>query len=213
LSALIATDFSPRSLLYLRLAEFFSFPTSDQMAAYAEGRWQSDVDLCAISLGIEAPRLDDLEDDPMDFESEFIALFEVGLGGAPCPLHSGHYARDRMRVMEEVLRFYRFFGYQPDTNADRFPDHARFELEFMAHLGQLYEEALSAGEDVHSLELAQRDFITRNLVSWLPPFCSKVEEKSSLPFTGEVVRFISGFIEYDAAALCELAASVTEEDD
>ena len=135
-----------------------------------------------------------------EYEVEFIAMYEVGLGGAPCPLHSGHYVRDRMKTMEEVLRFYKFFDYHPDQSADRFPDHINFELEFMAHLAEDYQKALASGGDAESPLRAQRDFVSRNLVSWLPGLARLLDERSNLNFFRQVGHLISDFVRWD----CEL---------
>jgi DMSO reductase family type II enzyme chaperone len=119
------------------------------------------------------------------FQVEFISLFEVGMGGAPCPLHSGYYSRDRMRDLEEVVRFYRFFDYEPNRTPDRFPDHLVFELEFMAHLVARESAETDA---VDSLRLAQRDFVTRHLAGWTPQLHKNIEERASIPFIKEAVR-------------------------
>ena len=209
MSALVASDVDggPRRTMYLKLAALFTFPTEQLLKSFSDGEWQSDVLACAQQLGFSIPDLATLDVDAVEYESEFIAMFEVGLGGAPCPLHSGHYARDRMRVMEEVLRFYRFFDYSPDRSADRFPDHVRFELEFMAHLAGLECAATATGKDETSVVLAQRDFVSRNLENWLPEFGRQIEARTKIEFLKQVGRLVPFLITQDADSLRQRVAS------
>lgn len=149
----------PRSAMYRLLGMPFIFPDTAVTEKFITGAWQQDLTSCAESLEFGLPEAADLRltSTAKDFEVEFISLFEVGMGGAPCPLHSGHYARDRMVTMEETLRFYNFFSYSPDRSADRFPDHLNFELQFMALLAETLEKARITGADTLSPLLAQRD--------------------------------------------------------
>jgi DMSO reductase family type II enzyme chaperone len=188
--------------MYHLLREPVMFPTADTTARFLNGDWQRQLSDCAQSLGFELPDSEDLilDVNAAEYEVEFIAMYEVGLGGAPCPLHSGHYVRDRMKTMEEVLRFYKFFDYHPDQSADRFPDHINFELEFMAHLAEDYQKALASGGDAESPLRAQRDFVSRNLVSWLPGLARLLDERSNLNFFRQVGHLISDFVRWD----CEL---------
>jgi DMSO reductase family type II enzyme chaperone len=193
---------SQRATMYNLLREPFMFPTGEITARLLNGDWQRQLAACAQGLGFESPKIEDLgiHASATEYEVEFIALYEVGMGGAPCPLHSGHYTRDRMKTMEEVLRFYKFFDYHPDQSADRFPDHINFELEFMAHLAERYQMALTDGGDAESPLRAQRDFVSRNLVSWLPGLAQLIDEKSQISFFKQVGCLISDFTRWD----CEL---------
>ncbi len=188
----MAASIQTRSRLYLLLAAPFEFPDPRTAGTFTAADWgeQVQANLAALDIGGEArpPRLDDDFD---DFQTEFIGLFEVGLGGAPCPLHSGYYARDRMRALEEVVRFYRFFDFKADHTPDRLPDHLTFELRFMAHLieGEGEEPA-----ELRSLRLAQRDFVERHLVGWIPRLHGSIESKAANSFLKDVSRLMEEFI-------------------
>jgi DMSO reductase family type II enzyme chaperone len=194
---------SQRSTMYNLLREPILFPTDEITTRLIDGDWLRQLSVCANSLDFELPDAEELQlhASAAEYEVEFIALYEVGMGGAPCPLHSGHYTRDRMKTMEEVLRFYKFFDYHPDKSADRFPDHIDFEMEFMAHLAQRYQVALTGGGDVESPLRAQRDFVNRNLVSWLPSLTQLIDERSNLNFFKRVGRLISDFTRWDSELL------------
>lgn len=192
----------PRSTMYNLLRQPIVFPTDEITDGFLNGDWQQQLSECASALGYPLPDAEHLRLDSSaaDYEVEFIALYEVGMGGAPCPLHSGHYTRDRLKTMEEVLRFYKFFDYQPDQSADRFPDHLSFEFEFMAHVAEYYQAALSEGGDTESPLRAQRDFISRNLVSWLPDLATSIDQRSQITFFKQVGHLLSDFTRRD----CEL---------
>ena len=101
------------------------------------------------------------------FQSEYIRLFEVGpRGHALCPLYSGHYGSDRLRTMEELVRFYNYFGLR--ITPGLMPDHVTVELEFMHYLAHQEALARQAGGDRESYLRAQRDFLERHLNGWWP---------------------------------------------
>lgn len=191
-----------RISLYQLLAAAYRYPDAEALDEFHSGRWGKRVASHLNALGIDydhpAPRLAQSSE---DYEVEFLGLFEVGMGGAPCPLHSGYYSRDRMRDMEEVVRFYRFFGYQPQRTSDRFPDHLVFELTFMAHL---IGKARVEPHDVESVLLAQRDFCTRHLANWLPGLRESVEQRATVPFIKHVVRITDELVASDCRNLEEI---------
>lgn len=188
-----------RATVYRDLAVCFAFPEPGATVCWRGPAFGSRTRARADALGYELPEVVPLGLDDGPYETAYIALFEVGVGGAPCPLHSGHYAKDRMIAMEEVVRFYRFFGFEPGRSPDRYPDHLTAELEFMAHLADAEGAALRVGGDVDSPRLASRDFIARHLRSWLPDLTTSLERKGADPFFNHIARFAERFAaaEYD----------------
>lgn len=193
----------PRTVMYQLLEQPFIFPNAELTGTFISGEWQDKLRNCIACTEFDLPGDADLYLDAgaREFEVEFIGLFEVGMGGAPCPLHSGHYERDRMKIMEETLRFYRFFNYHPDRSADRFPDHINFELQFMALLAETGERAALAGGDVMSPLLAQRDFVSRHLASWLPELSQLIDERTNIDFFRQAGHLLNDFISHDNAML------------
>ncbi len=194
---------SPRAAMYQLLEQPFKFPDAGLTETFISGEWQDKLGHCAAQTGFDLPHESNprLTTGTKEYEVEFISLFEVGMGGAPCPLHSGHYERDRMKAMEETLRFYRFFNYQPDRSADRFPDHINFELQFMALLAEADEEAATTGGDILSPLLAQRDFSIRHLASWLPELSQLIDQQTNIDFLKTTSRVLSEFALHDSAIL------------
>lgn len=194
---------APRAAMYQLLEQPFIFPRAELTETFLSGEWQNNLRNCAACTEFDLPHESDLRlsVSTKEYEVEFISLFEVGMGGAPCPLHSGHYTRDRMTTMEETLRFYRFFNYQPDRSADRFPDHINFELQFVALLAETGERATLAGGDALSPLLAQRDFVSRHLASWLPELSQLIDQRTNIDFFGQAGHLLNDFISHDNAML------------
>lgn len=188
-----------RGTLYRSLLEPFQFPSTALTEQFISGVWGQRLTDNAEILKFDLPLTDIpvLESDQDKYQVEFISLFEVGMGGAPCPLHSGHYSKDRMRTLEEVVRFYQFFDFSPDRSPDRFPDHITFELEFIAHLADLQWQAASGQGDAVSPLRAQRDFVTRHLTSWLPQLTESVVQRGQIRFFSQVVTVLNACVAGD----------------
>lgn len=166
-----------------------------------EGRWLKEAaDLAGrlpyrLSLGAARSWRAPAEYDR--FQSEYIRLFDVGpRGTAPCPLYGGHYTRDRLRTMEELIRFYNFFGLR--LTPGLMPDHITVELEFMHYLA--FKEG-EPGEDTASYRRAQRDFIDRQLANWLPRLAASLRGQRPLPFYRSLTALVSRFLAADRAHL------------
>jgi DMSO reductase family type II enzyme chaperone len=160
-----------RSRLYRLLADGFLYPDRTFFEALTAGRYRDDVALACQPLAYDlAPALEGLVacGDYIDFQADYLRLFEVGLGVPPCPLYSGIYRGGRKAVMEELTRFYNYFGLSVEQGKGELPDHISTELEFIHFLAFKEATALGRREDSVPYRRAQADFLERHLVSWLP---------------------------------------------
>jgi DMSO reductase family type II enzyme chaperone len=167
-----------RSALYRCLATAFSFPTSEVSEAFASGGLLEDVLAATAALPFPLPADDGLRADPAlaheELQQEYIRLFEVGPGRPPCPLYEGSHRSGRMKILEELVRFYEHFGLRHE--AGDLPDHLCAELEFMHYLAFKEAATLHASGDSLPYRLAQRDFLRRHLNRWLPRLCRRLEQ-------------------------------------
>src|SRR3972149_4334347 len=118
-------------------------------------------------------------------EAEYIRLFEVGAGRPFCPLYEGSHRAGRMKIMEELVRFYEHFGLLAAAGDQ--PDHLCTELEFMHYLS--FKQAAGGGASAE-LTLAQADFLGRRLCPWLPRLRDRAAAADTpSPFYGALLDF------------------------
>lgn len=184
-----------RSQVYGLLARSYAFPQEGLFQDIAQGRWRQAIsDLFSrlpfeMPVAVGAPVAASLE----DLQVEYNRLFEVGsMGGPPCPLFGGHWERDRMRVMEELLRFYNYF--RLGLTQGQLPDHITVEMEFMHFLTFKEAEALGENREHDSYQRAQRDFLDRHLGKWVPGLRQRLAKLEPLPFIDELVTMTDEFL-------------------
>lgn len=190
-----------RSRLYALLSRAFRFPQPEQFQKIAAGEFAAAAEEALKQLpfnSIQAGQLGCGAASSFEaLEGHYIALFEVGgEHGAPSPLYEGEYGGGRMKVMEEVLRFYHFFGlHLSDEKRDR-PDHLASELEFMHALSFKEAEAMLQGKDRRSYRDAQRDFLRFHLNEFIAAVANKVGGNRA-PFYPDVARLAANFCAKD----------------
>jgi len=192
-----------RSRFYAHLSRAFAFPRPEFHQEVMEGRWLgAGAELMRALPGRIAAGAAGAWRAPADydhFQSEYIRLFEVGArGSAACPLFSGQYGRDRLHAMEELVRFYNFFGLRSSPGI--MPDHVTVELEFMHFLAFKEAEARDGG-DVDSYLRAQRDFLQRQLANWWPLLAAAVKRQRPLPFHRSLVAMAGRFFDAERTYL------------
>lgn len=195
-----------RSGVYQLLQRAFSFPDSAFYQEISQGRWQDELSrtLSALpfSIALAGGGLRDVGPSHDLFQVEYNRLFEVGvMGGPPCPLYGGHYERDRMRVMEEVVRFYNFFQLRLFQDKRLLPDHITVELDFMAHLARRESEAMQQQREVESYWRAERDFLERHLAKWVPILHQRLVAQKPSPFFATLVELADDFLRRDYSYL------------
>jgi len=191
-----------RSAFYRRLAEAFAFPAEATLGAIASGQFLSELLAEAAALPFELAVAEETRTALTggdELEQEYIRLFEVGPGRPPCPLYEGSHRGGRMKIMEELVRFYEHFGLQPDPGDQ--PDHLCAELEFMHYLAFKEAAALSKGGPAQAFVLAQRDFLDRHLCRWLPRLRQRLETLQPPPFYAALTRFAEAFAAADRTFL------------
>jgi DMSO reductase family type II enzyme chaperone len=194
-----------RSRLYALLSRAFRFPQPAEFQKIKAGEFAAAAEEALKQLpfnSLQAGRLGrGIASSYEAFEGHYIALFEIGgEHGAPSPLYEGEYGGGRMKVMEEVLRFYHFFGlHLSDEKRDR-PDHLASELEFMHALSFKETEAVLEGKDRRPYRDAQRDFLRFHLSEFIGAVANKVSGNQA-PFYPEAARLAANFCAKDLGHL------------
>ncbi len=207
------SEATARSRLYQWLSASFAFPDEDFYDTIVDGSFVettrqlvSALPYASVLTFDEAvsERLGSAPLDYNDFSAEYIRLFDVGIGGGkpPCTLYGGEYPeRPRLDVMEELVRFYGFFGLQLPEQDRELPDHITVEFEFMHYLAFREALALEAGNDPASYRRAQADFIRRHPGAWVPVMRQKLAVEKPIPFFATLVDLTAQILRADLAYL------------
>jgi DMSO reductase family type II enzyme chaperone len=200
-----------RSQLYRLLATVLGFPDNEVYEAIRDGTVARTIAALCTALPYalstaELPAIGEIQESYVDFESEYIRLFDVGAAGPPCPLYGGVYVGDRMKIMEDATRFYNFFHLHLSPQMRELPDHITTQLEFLHYLTFREAEAHQHGGDPAPLLRAERDFLARHPCRWVPRLQARLAKQTTLPFFPALVQFAVAFFNADqgyAAAAAE----------
>ena len=203
-------EITARLAVYQSLARLMTCPDADAYSAAVQGEWPArlahDTSLLPYSFDFGTAAADATVSEA-DFQAEYLRLFEVGSGpgGPAASLFGGVYGGgDRMKKLEEVVRFYEYFGLKAAAEDPRPADHVATELEFMKFL--TFKEATSSSPRLRaSFRRAQQDFLDRQL-NWLPELLKRTEAQSPMPFWQWAVGRCAAFAEADAAHLTAVPA-------
>lgn len=193
-----------RCQFYRLLADGIVYPDRTLFTVLKNGRYRYDTEETCQALPYQLePTFDGLvaSGNYIDFQAEYLRLFEAALGIPPCPLYSGLYRGGRKAVMEELTRFYNFFGLSVEQGAGELPDHLSTELEFMHFLTFKELAALRRKEDATPYRRAQADFLERQLASWLPALEARLQRLEPPAFYAALVRLMNAVTQAEPAYL------------
>ncbi|MFQ5853664.1 MAG: molecular chaperone TorD family protein [Candidatus Binatia bacterium] len=197
-----------RSFLYSLLSQGFRFPSLEQYERVKRGQFADEVQGVITNLPYGGLRAGELGRgiglSYEEFQSSYIGLFEVGGShGSPYPLYEAEYGGGRMKVMEEVLRFYHHFGLRLSGEKRDRPDHLALELEFMHLLAFKETEALVQGKERSAYLKAERDFLRLHLSDFVTTVARGVE-RNGVPFYPDLARLAESFSQKELAYLLSL---------
>lgn len=117
-----------------------------------------------------------------EYESTYIAVFDVGLPAPPVPLleSAHHKSVPAQQITLENVSFYEVLGLKPDMSRNA-PDHLVTQLEFLSAVRYARENAPNP-ENRRSLARLERDFLERHLLNWLPAAEKKLDRRRPLVF-------------------------------
>jgi DMSO reductase family type II enzyme chaperone len=128
------------------------------------------------------------------YESAYIALFDVGIPEPPVPLFES--AHDKTHPAQEIALentyFYEVLGLKSDPGRT-VPDYLVTQLEFLAALRYTCEHTSEESTAV-SLARAETEFLERHLLNWVPTAKAKLDRLNAPGFavmTTLMARFLS----------------------
>jgi TorA maturation chaperone TorD len=134
-----------------------------------------------------------------DLEVEYARLF-IGPGKHIAPCESVHRSDDKGFLWGEstvaAKKFIEAAGLKYKTDFSGMPDHISVEFEFMQKL--IDEEIISSkngdAEAAKRARQIQKKFFEEHIGKWVPLFCEKIKEESSLRYFQDVADLTKNFI-------------------
>lgn len=190
-----------RSLLYRSFAIAFEYPDREALEIIREGALAEALRQMLGALDpqlvqdVDWSALRDAGPDDDSLQVEFTRLFEAGEAGPSCPLHGGHYGGGDLQTLEELVRFYNFFGLSLAAERREQPDHLSSELEFLHFLTFQEAQANADEQRLDGLRRAQRDFLARHPLAWLPLHRRALIAAQPMRFFVELTGLLERFLE------------------
>lgn len=200
-----------RSNLYKLLSSGFRYPTPEAFKTFQNGEflvklWGS-ISLLPhlkpiITEMFEVSRrtLRDLEGLTFaDFEAKLAQTFDIGVPELFCMPYEGLYRKESgADITLDISEFYRNFGLVISKHGGKheLPDHLSAELEFLSFL-TFKESQVRKSKDYRLVKdyiMAQKDFLERHLIQWVPKFCDLLQKAPILPFYLVIVRVTALYI-------------------
>lgn len=199
-----------RSYAYRLASEASSFPDARVAQRLSSGDWLSDIEAVGANLPFPLPLTPELSSllgdqvpPPAILEEDYIRLFEVGAGKPFCPPYEGSHRNGRMKLMEDLVRFYEHFGLI--AHPGDLPDHICTELQFMHYLAFKEAAVASVGGERSGLARAQHDFLDRHLRRWLPRLEARLKSaREPSAFYTALTSFLTLFVDCDRRWLAGL---------
>jgi len=201
------TTTSVRCRLYQLFALAFTYPDRQWVEAIRAGEFACSLEELLTALdrkllqGLDRGALCDAGDCEDALAAEYTRLFDINSEGGPLSLYGGHHRGGRTHTMEEVLRFYKHFGLQLDESVHELPDHIVCELEFLHFMTFQEAKILAEGGDASHYRRGQRDFVARQLMTWIPGLSEQLGGRKALPFFAELLRLLVCFLQLEQARL------------
>ena len=104
-----------RSFTYKLFATAFEYPDEARLALLHQGVPAAELQSVITDIAPELAARADWDalswtGEGEELQVEYTRLFDAGVSGPACSLHEGAYRKSRMGALEELVRFYSYFG-------------------------------------------------------------------------------------------------------
>lgn len=190
-----------RSLAYGLFSQLLEYPDEGLLEKLVDGELADQLhqSVCTFEPGEDESafwHVDYSSVKLQDLRDEYSLLFDVGvMGSPPCPLMGSAYTeREKMKVMEEALRFYNYFGLILNQQQKAMPDQLGTELEFLCFLTHSQAELLENQQSAESHRRAERDFLNRELLFWVQKMNEKMKKVKEAHFYKPLTLMLEAFM-------------------
>ncbi len=191
-----------RSFAYKLFAAAFEYPDEARLALLGQGAPAAELQSVMSTIAPDlAARTEwstlSWTGEGEELQVEYTRLFDAGVSGPACSLHEGAYRQSRMGVLEELVRFYSYFGIARAEEPNDLPDHLSTQLEFLHFLSHSEAVLCQDGLDPADYRRAQRDFLIHHPGKWLPKLAAKLTASKAADFYVELTGLLLAFINRD----------------
>jgi len=191
-----------RSFAYKLFAAAFEYPDEARLALLGQGAPAAELQSVMTEIAPDlAARTDwntlSWTDEGEELQVEYTRLFDAGVSGPACSLHEGAHRQSRMGALEELVRFYSYFGIARAEAPNDLPDHLSTQLEFLHFLSHSEAVLCQDGVDPSDYRRAQRDFLIHHPGKWVPKLASKLAASNAADFYIELTGLLLAFINHD----------------
>lgn len=189
-----------RSTIYRLILLALDRPTPDRHQQLRGPSFRAGLELLLGQFDLPTPEEEFVPESYADYESRYLATFEVGLPEAPVVLLASHYSRNEPapKVVHEHILFYRHFDADPAAETGEAADHLINELRFLIHLDELRERSPSSWE---AIDRARGDFLDRQLLRWVPAACAQADRNGVPAFYCLALLLLYAMLQDDRAAI------------
>jgi DMSO reductase family type II enzyme chaperone len=210
-----------RSRLFQLTALGFTHPVPAFHSVLTDGSYTRALAAAAVGVHSDSDFTHQEEREFVDFEADYIHLFQMGRGGKPMvPLTAGDHdeiaqGQGRPEFMLTYSSWYRHFGLKinTDDNANELPDHLACQLEFMAWLAHLEESNLDDLQLQQGYQRAQRDFLVKHLQPFLELLTSELAARNGQPRINPLyLSLVAHTLEVNDSVLAQLEGLLADTD-
>jgi DMSO reductase family type II enzyme chaperone len=191
-----------RSFAYKLFAAAFEYPDEARLALLQQGVPAAELRSVISEIAPDLALRTDWDalswtDEGEELQVEYTRLFDAGVSGPACSLHEGAHRQSRMGALEELVRFYSYFGVARAEEPNDLPDHLSTQLEFLHFLSHGEAVLCQDGLDPADYRRAQRDFLIHHLSKWLPKLAAKLAAADATNFYIELTGLLLAFLNRD----------------
>lgn len=185
-----------RTHLYRFLGQALAYPTPGFAGRLRDRLGETRLEMWGegdLALGPLLKEARSLETMPLDqLQGEYTGLFINNHPQLPCPPYESAYREGRLlgNATAAVTGLYQQWGVEIH---DEMADHVVAELEFMAFLAGLPQEA--------EVLAAQQGFLHDHLLAWLPRFAADVQQHTRLSFYRALAHLLAAFLDRETRTL------------
>ncbi len=149
-------------------------------------------------------------------KSEYTRLF-IGPTKLPAPPWESVYVSEEPLLFQEstlvVRRNYLKYDFVPNNYPHEADDHLALELDFMASLSEVIQDALETSDLSKMKEVVedQKAFLEKHLLNWVPQFVERLNAVDNYVY-GDLAALLLAYLKVDKQLIEEISAVLKDEE-